>query len=203
MITSRKGTAERLLQEAMRLFAANGYAATSVGAIEEAAGLVPRRGGMYRHFTSKQALLETAVERHIADVSSAGDLAAFLAELPLEQQLRSMAELMLTMVEATREVSRVIEREGERIPALSARFRDGVVDEAVRQAAALVRTWVEIPPGEADALAVVLTGSLVNYRRTEWTFGSAPGMVPVDRFLDAWCASAALALAVHPPTKRD
>src|SRR5271157_3856642 len=58
-------TRERLLDAALLLFAEQGYGRTSVGQIESAAGLVPRSGGMYRHFSSKAELLRAAVEREI------------------------------------------------------------------------------------------------------------------------------------------
>jgi AcrR family transcriptional regulator len=57
-------TRERLLREGLRLFAEHGFAGTSVGAIEAAAGLQPRRGALYRHFASKEALLAAAVQRY-------------------------------------------------------------------------------------------------------------------------------------------
>ncbi len=55
----------------MRLFAERGFRATSVGDIEGAVGLVPRRGALYKHFPSKQALLEAAVRAHL-DSAAAG-----------------------------------------------------------------------------------------------------------------------------------
>lgn len=50
------------MSEAMRLFGENGYAATSVAQIEEAAGLRPGAGGLYAHFRSKEALLRAGLE---------------------------------------------------------------------------------------------------------------------------------------------
>src|SRR5690349_17475077 len=54
-------TRERILDAAVELFGRQGYTRTSVGEIEAAAGLVPRSGGLYKHFPSKRALLEAAV----------------------------------------------------------------------------------------------------------------------------------------------
>ena len=55
-------TRERILAAAVELFGRQGYHGTSVGEIETAAGLVPRSGGLYKHFPSKAALLEAAIE---------------------------------------------------------------------------------------------------------------------------------------------
>ncbi|MGY1944425.1 cytochrome P450 [Nocardia asiatica] len=47
-------TRDRIVAEALRLFAEQGYASTSVAAIEEAAGLSPESGALYTHFGSKE-----------------------------------------------------------------------------------------------------------------------------------------------------
>src|SRR5947209_7757695 len=52
--TESKATRDRLVVEAMRLFAERGFRATTVGDIEAAAGLVPRSGGLYKHFAPKR-----------------------------------------------------------------------------------------------------------------------------------------------------
>ncbi|RLV56690.1 TetR/AcrR family transcriptional regulator [Aeromicrobium phragmitis] len=178
----------------MTLFAQQGYAATSVGAIEKAAGLAPRRGAMYRHFPSKQALLEAVLDEHVAAVRASGDLAPLVSHLPLAEQLRQMAELMLALMESTRDLSRIFEREGERVPELRERFRTGVIDEAVHQARRIISPWLD-DEADAEALAVVLTGPIVNFMRNRWTFGDSPAGLTEERFLDAWCESAIATLA--------
>src|ERR1700712_2380850 len=67
-------TRQRLLDEGMRLFAERGFRATAVGDIEAAAGLQPRRGALYKHFPSKQALLEAAVRSHLDRAAAGADL---------------------------------------------------------------------------------------------------------------------------------
>ena len=60
-------TPTRIKKAALKLFVENGYAKTSIGAIEVAAGLAPRAGAFYRHFSSKQALLTELAETQIAE----------------------------------------------------------------------------------------------------------------------------------------
>jgi AcrR family transcriptional regulator len=60
-------TRDRILQAARRLFAADGYRATSIARIETEAGLVPRAGAFYRHFESKQALLEEVARSFVSE----------------------------------------------------------------------------------------------------------------------------------------
>ena len=64
---SRVNTKDRILQAALKLFAAHGYQQTSIASIETEAGLVPRAGAFYRHFESKQALLEEIAKSSIAE----------------------------------------------------------------------------------------------------------------------------------------
>jgi AcrR family transcriptional regulator len=73
-------TSNRIKTAALQLFLEKGYAQTSIGAIEKAAGLAPRAGAFYRHFASKQALLEELAETQIAerpDEFNFDDLKAF------------------------------------------------------------------------------------------------------------------------------
>src|SRR3954468_19561483 len=69
-VTADTPTRDRLIAAALDLFADKGFRATTVGQIEAAAGLVPRRGGLYNHFPSKEALLEAAVDRHVAELAN-------------------------------------------------------------------------------------------------------------------------------------
>ena len=74
-------TRERILDSARQLFAARGFAATSIDAIMQACELT--RGGFYAHFRSKselyrEALTPVAVRAHDADL--AGVLDACLLE---------------------------------------------------------------------------------------------------------------------------
>jgi AcrR family transcriptional regulator len=51
----------QLVEHARVLFAARGYAATSIGAIQAAAGV--SRGGLYHHFPNKRALFEAVYDQ--------------------------------------------------------------------------------------------------------------------------------------------
>lgn len=64
----RAVTRARLLSSALELFASRGYAATSVDAIAEAAGV--SAGLLYYHFDSKTAVLHAIFEQSLADVQA-------------------------------------------------------------------------------------------------------------------------------------
>lgn len=64
---SSVNTRERIKAAALPLFAARGFAATSIAAIESAAGLAPRAGAFYRHFEGKEALFEELAREQITE----------------------------------------------------------------------------------------------------------------------------------------
>ena len=76
----QESTRERIVTEAMRLFARRGFRGTTVGEIEQAAGLAPRAGGLYKHFRSKEEVLAAGDraprERDRGDALGARDAAA-------------------------------------------------------------------------------------------------------------------------------
>ena len=85
---------DRLLGEALKLFAARGYAATSVADIQKAAGLAPGSGALYKHFASKRALLEAAVAHRIESIVAARE--EYDAESPagVEKAVRRAGQLI-------------------------------------------------------------------------------------------------------------
>ena len=64
----RAATRAKLLNAALELFAGRGYAATSVDAIADEAGV--SAGLLYHHFDSKAAVLNAIFEQSLADVQS-------------------------------------------------------------------------------------------------------------------------------------
>ena len=64
---SRVNTKDRILQAALELFVTHGYQKTSIARIETEAGLSPRAGAFYRHFASKQVLLEEIARLYISE----------------------------------------------------------------------------------------------------------------------------------------
>lgn len=61
--TAKAESAARIVGAAARLFRERGLAATSVGDVMEEAGLT--HGGFYRHFASKEALAEAAIDHAV------------------------------------------------------------------------------------------------------------------------------------------
>lgn len=200
----RQPTKQRLLAEGVRLFAEKGYRETTVGEVEAAAGLEPRRGALYRHFPSKEALLEAALEEHLRSLA---DAAIGLDQLPvgdLRQEAMIMGRWLLAELDRERAIVRILEQDGDRLADLRDRFRHSLVDPGYEITADLARRWLGKASDQLDieAFSAVLLGSLVNYRRSTWTFGATPAGLDDDRFLTAWadlCSVAAGALRRGAP----
>ena len=194
----RPPTRQRLLDEGLRLFAEVGFQATSVGAIEAAAGLQPRRGALYKHFPSKRALLEAAVQAHLDSAASGASLITELGLTALEGDRSLLRPIVvefgrwfLSEMDRLKDLTRVLEHDGQRVSDLTEAVKTSMVDLSYRTAADLIAalgSGVEDP----EATAVIMLGSLVALRRTAWTFGAAPLEVDDARALSAW-ADATLA----------
>jgi AcrR family transcriptional regulator len=176
----------------MRLFAEKGFSATSVGDIESAVGLQPRRGALYKHFPSKEALLQEAVRHRLDEVAvgaaqlQALDLAITSAEPELLRPIAvALGQWLLAELDRLRDLTQVIEHEGRRLRKLRNQVRREVVDTGNAAAAQLLRAAV---PGHRDpeATAVIFIGALTGVRRAEWTYGAPPLGVDDDRAVAAW-----------------
>ncbi len=201
MITDQAApTRERILAAAIDLFGRQGYRGTSVGEIETAAGLVPRSGGLYKHFPSKAALLEAAIESRsgaVAEVEAAVEAAA--PEDPRDR-LRLLGRLALDEIGGDQPLLRIIMREGDNSPGLRDDFHRRIVSQGhgklVRDLRATARErGVEGP--DIDAIAAVVLGSIINYRVLETLFGRPPGDVDEERFIETWADASLALLAEH------
>src|SRR6516162_1909884 len=110
-------TRDRLLDAAMELFAANGYAATSVGAIEKAAGLAPRSGALYQYFAGKEELLAEAVERKVQSLDELGSAMEMMPLGDLRAELTLLARWNLRSLRERDALTRFVLRDAEHISA--------------------------------------------------------------------------------------
>lgn len=180
-------TKDRLIDAAIGLFAHNGVAATTVGDIERAAGMAPRSGALYKYFESKGSLLEAGLERHLAAISDVGDDLALRPLGDLRSELTMLARWTMAELDRERTILHVIEREGVSLGELRNRMRTGVSDRGYQVGASILARWLpDLTVVERESLAVVTIGSLVNYKRSTWTFGAAPLGLTEDEFISAW-----------------
>jgi AcrR family transcriptional regulator len=88
-----EATRERLLASARELFGRDGYEATSIEAVLEAAGVT--RGALYHHFASKAQLFDAVLER--VNVELAAEAAAASAGGDPYENLRAGSRAWLEM----------------------------------------------------------------------------------------------------------
>ena len=193
-------TRQRILDAAVELFGRKGYSATSVGEIEAAAGLVPRSGGLYKHFSSKRELLDAAVARRARVAERAGELidAVFVGDARAE--LGEIGRASLRIISDDQALMRIVMREGDNFPAL----RDSFYERIVNLGQTSMTTWLRLaakrsgaPEPDVNGLAALMLGSIINYCVLDTLFHQTPGDLSQKRFLDTWTDSTLKLLEAH------
>jgi AcrR family transcriptional regulator len=186
------GTRERLLDAAIRLFARQGYAETSIADIQRDCGLSAGSGALYKHFSSKRELLEAATRR-FAD-RLANDRKRFDVNPGdgTEQVLRRAAMLIWDGIQENAPLLRVIFREPA-FPELADELWSAITENAYRGFASGLRVVVDagmMRIDDPDATAAVLVASLAYYPMVGLLIGHTPGDIDRDRYLQAWISHA-------------
>lgn len=181
-------TRDRLLAAGIRLFAERGFRNTTVGDIEAAADLQPRRGALYHHFPTKQALLEAAVHTHLAIIEAGMRQMDELPGLDVRTEALLMGRWLLTELDAERYLVRILEQDGDRLPEIRDLIRDRIIETGHRRVEHLLRRRLGGvgPDLDTAALAALVIGPLANQRRVAWTYGAPPLGVDDERLLATW-----------------
>ncbi len=183
-------TRERLLDAALELIAERGFANTTVGDIESAAGLSPRRGGLYKHFESKEAVLRAALERFVESTAATGE--QVMVPPPgddLRAALTVLAEASLQHFHRNRLFMRIAFQERPQFPDLIAEMHRRAVAPVYPFTAAWLDQQVAagvIRPCDTEALAATLLIAFVGYRVELNLFDTPPGGIDTDRFIATW-----------------
>ncbi|MFD0887089.1 TetR/AcrR family transcriptional regulator [Streptosporangium algeriense] len=193
-----RSTRERILEEALRLFAERGYAATSVAEIESASGLSPGAGGLYRHFRSKYEVLAAAVnERAVRVEARIAEMGAADPAAPVAERLAALCEAGLAGIGEESELVRVFFRDLGSFPELVGVVRAGLLQPMFDAIGSWLCAQPEYAGADLDRSAVgaVLGGSLVHCLLFEETVGEPPGRAERERFVASWVS---LALGLLP-----
>ena len=191
-----RSTRQRIIDEAMRLFGEQGYAATTVAQIEAAAGLSPGSGSLYRHFPSKQALLTEGVRQQIAAgeelLSFIADPASFATQT-LSQRLKVVARAGLERLDQERDLSRLLVRDLARFPDLLAEMAKEEIEPVYHVVAAWLaeQAGPQVPERDWPALAAVLVNATSHYWLLGDIFGQDPASITQDRYVAALAELAA------------
>ena len=138
----------------MELFAQSGYAATSVGAIERAAGLAPRSGALYQYFTGKDEVLAAALKRKMRTLDELGSMLEMLPLGDLKAELRLIARWNLKSLKEREALTRFVLRDAQHVPArLRRELYERLIDRPYAQAVA----WVEHQSGQPPPASATST----------------------------------------------
>lgn len=194
-------TRERILDAAVELFGRQGYSGTSVGEIEAAAGLAPRSGALYKHFTSKRALLEEAVTRRARVAEAAGEVIDATFSGDVRAELPTVGRASLRIVADDQALMRIVMREGDTFPELRDEFYGRIVSRGQSSTVAWLRLAAKRSgapePPDIEALASLVLGSIINHCVLQTLFGQAPDGVSDERFLATWTDSTLKLLEAH------
>ena len=146
-------------------------------------------------------MLAAAFERHVAEIE---ELHSAIEMMPLGDMRAELTLLLrwgFQMLARERALRRIVITEGDRFPELKRRFREAVVDRSYAEATTFIRMKMEsgeLPEGDAEAIAVLIAGSLLGYNLELDVFGRPPAGVDEDRLIDA-AVEACMALARSAP----
>jgi AcrR family transcriptional regulator len=184
----RPSTRDRLLDSAISLFARQGYAETSVAAIQRACGLRPGSGALYRHFSSKRELLEAAIGRYVHRLAEDRQRFDTAPGDSTEEVLRHAATLVWQGIDDNALLLRVVFSE-QSFPDLADQLWSAITENAYQRFAAGLRAAVDagvLHIADPEATAAVLTASLAYYPMVRLLIGHTPGGVDPDRYREAW-----------------
>jgi AcrR family transcriptional regulator len=181
-------TRERIIDEAMRLFSEQGYAATSIAKIEAGAGLSAGAGGLYHHFKSKEAVLAAGIERQLSRLDALREIRRVLGPLgDLKSELTLIARYVLAELDSESELLRILATEARNRPQLLT----AAVDQLVNSTFEGFATWIEeraerpISGASPSTIATLGLGSLLSNRLLRDVFG-IPSPVDDEALVDAW-----------------
>jgi len=183
----RSASEARLVDAAIELFARQGFDATTVGEIEVEAGFAPRSGALYQYFDSKRALLDAGLERHLASVDDVGEKLELRPLGDVRSEITFLARWLLAELDRERQITHLLEREGERLADLRELAREGISERGYRIGSDLIGRWLpDTTATGRDVFAVAAIGALVNFRRSTWTYGAPPRNLSDEDFINGW-----------------
>ena len=179
-------TRERLVNEAMRLFSAKGFDATSVSQIEAAAGLAPGSGALYHHFKSKEALLDAGIDRRQA-MHHIRDMFAGLGNLDAE--LTVLGRYLLAVVDHEIELLQIAVRTtAGRSPRLDTAYA-ALVDGLNAELTDWINAWApNLTQQQCTILAALGINSILGARLAASLFHQPNTHIPDTEYLTEWTA---------------
>ena len=181
-------TRERILSAALELFATQGFDATSTAQIEKAAGLSPRSGGLYKHFRSKEQLLEVALAQRLQEITALPERLDLGPLSDLHSELTLIARWGLAELARERELALIVMKEGHRLPGFREAFLGAIVRPGHALATEVLRRYSashDVEFDDIEALGEVLCSALVGFALQGFMFGKGFIDISDERFAAA------------------
>lgn len=179
---------EKLLNAGLTLFSEKGFDGVAIKDIETCVGLTAGSGSFYRHFKSKEALLEAIVEREVDRIRSMRGLQHAVGGSLGDRRAELLLQYRLTLIglEQIKSLINLLAREYGRFPEVMQQLHDLLVDESLALSA---RDFEEdqkkstVRGKDPEALAAVVQSALVGYHLSRTYFNNEPSQVNAERFV--------------------
>lgn len=182
-------TRASLLDVGLKLFSDKGFDGTSVMEIEAAVGLKPGNGSFYRHFKSKEDLMEAVVHREIEKVRAwrAGEIVSGQDQGRAKFKREFLESL--DGMEAIKDLINLLAREyGQgRFPGLMEQLKALLLDEGLEVFREEYREAINsgvLRDLDPRILSSIMISALVGYHLSRMYFGGGPGGVSRQEFAD-------------------
>ena len=185
------------------LFARQGYSATSVADIQQACGLSPGSGALYKHFPSKKALLQEATRRHVEQMGAMRDEYDRTRASDTKSALRQGAEQIWASIDNNSQLLRVMFREPEALDDMIDELWSAVAANAYQRTARALSAAKDAGVSQVEdpeATSTVLVAALAYLPIVQLLIRRNPGKLDADRFREAWLRLAEGAFTGLPPT---
>lgn len=187
-MTTPASTRDRLVGEAMRLFSAKGFDATSVSQIEAAAGLAAGSGALYHHFKSKEELLNAGIDRQLDRRRAMHDIRALFAGLgDMHAELTVLGRYLLSVVDEEIELLQIAARTSAGRSARLDTAYAALVDTLNNELAEWITAWAPATTEEhAKVLAAIGVNGILGVRFATTLFHQSQTKVADDQYLAEW-----------------
>src|ERR1700744_6425472 len=187
-MTAPASTRERLVTEAMRLFSAKGFPAPSGPHSGAPRGLAAGSGALYRHFKSKDALLDAGIDRQLDRRSAMRDIRALFAGLgDLRAELTVLGRYLLSVVDEEMQLLQIAARtpagQSDRLETAYAALVDGLHAELADWIGAWAPT---LSTHDGAVLAALGVNSILGARFITNLLHQAKPRIADDHYLAEW-----------------
>ncbi|HUC06411.1 MAG TPA: TetR/AcrR family transcriptional regulator [Acidimicrobiales bacterium] len=189
MPETSNSTKDRIVDEAMRLFAEKGYRGASIAQIEAASGLSPGAGGLYRHFDSKEELLAAGVRRHLDRLDALREVREVFSGFgDLRSELAITARYFLAELDSQSELLRILVTEQRQRPHVLKKAVDELISSTYKSFADWLGQVVsfELDQGRAMTIATLGMGSLLSSRLLRNVIGVKSLALDDDEVIPTW-----------------